>query len=247
MRLSHFLRGSVALLSLSVVTPGTAPAQVLFNNGPAADAGLSVIRAGGTLFGAGAQSSIPNVVADNFSVGGLGWNVTGFSFFAYQTFAASQFTFTSLTWSIVSGDINVGPTVASGTVVPTNGGLQGYRVTAASPTNQDRAIFQLDADVADFALGAGDYWLTWGIAGSAASGPWQPPTADGAVGNAVQSLAGGAFNQVIDAGDGLGVEMPFIVRGTRTTTAVPEPSSLAMMLVGGIAMVGVARRRRLSE
>lgn len=247
MRLSHFLRGSAALLVLSVATAETAPAQVLFNNGPAANGGLSVIRNGGTLFGAGAQSSIPNLVADNFSVGGLGWNVTGFSFFAYQSFAASQFTFTSLTWSVVAGDVNGGATVASGTVAPTNGGLQGYRVTQTTLANQDRAIFQLDADVGGFSLGAGNYWLTWGIAGSLMSGPWQPPTADGAVGDAVQSLAGGGFNQLLDAGDGQGLELPFLIRGTRVTTAVPEPSSLALMLFGGIAMVGVARRRRVSE
>ena len=221
---------------------GSAHAVDLFNNG-AAVAGspaLSVIRTGGSLFGAGAQGAIPNSVADNFSVGGPGWNVQSLSFFAYQSFAASTFTFTNATWSVISGDVNIGTVVASGTTALTNGGLQGYRVTPTTLTNTDRAIFRLDANVTDFTLTAGNYWLRWGMTGTATSGPWQPPTAAGTVGNAQQSLAAAAYATVVDAGDGFGVEFPFIIQGT----VVPEPSTYALLLAGGLAVVALARRRR---
>ncbi len=230
------------VLGLVAAAASSAQAVDLYNNG-AAVAGspaISVIRTGGTLFGAGAQGNIPNLVAEDFTVSGPGWGVESLSFFSYQSFAASTYTFTGLSWSIVSGDVTSGTLVASGSGTPTNGGLQGYRVTATTLTNTDRAIFRLDVDVADFNLAPGSYWLRWGITGSLASGPWQPPTADGAFGNGQQSLANAAFAGVVDAGDGLGVEFPFIVQGS----LVPEPGTWAMMLAGGLAVVGLARRRK---
>jgi len=197
------------------------------------------------MFGAGMQTNGPNRVADDFTVAVAGgWNVTGFSFFGYQTFSNSAFTFTGLSWSIVAGDVNTGSIVASGSVVPTNGGLVGYRTTASTLSNQDRAIFQIDADVPDFTLGVGSYWLQWSVAGSLAAGPFQPPTSDGAVGNAQQKLGSANFGNLLDAGDASGVELPFIIRGTAASTVVPEPSTWSMMVVGGLAMVVLARRRR---
>ncbi len=226
---------------------GSAGAAELFSNGPAASGGpppLSVIRTGGTLLGAGQQASIPNLVGDDFTVGGPGWNVESLSFFGYQTGAASTFTFTSATWSIVAGDVNAGTVLASGTgSAVTNGGLVGYRVSATTLTDTQRAIFRVDVDIPDVVLPAGSYWLRWGLTGSLASGPWQPPTADGVVGNAVQSLASAAFSPVVDAGDGLGLELPFVISGT--VAAIPEPGTWALFLAGGLAVGALARRRRV--
>ncbi|RVU47759.1 PEP-CTERM sorting domain-containing protein [Rubrivivax rivuli] len=232
----------IIALGLIAASAGSAQAVDLFNNGAAASGTppISVIRTGGTLFGAGAQGNIPNLVADDFTVTGPGWTVESLSFFSYQTGAASAFTFTGLTWSVVAGDVNTGTVVASGSGAPANGGLAGYRVTATTLTDTNRAIFRLDLNVADFNLAPGNYWLRWGITGTLASGPWQPPTADGAFGNASQSLANAPFTSVVDAGDGLGVEFPFIVQGS----LVPEPGTWALMLAGGLAVVGLARRRK---
>ncbi len=229
-------------LCLAAAAATGSQAVVLFDNGAAA-AGtppLSVIRTGGTLLGAGAQASIPNIVADDFSVTGAGWNVESLTFYGYQSFAGSAFTFTGATWSVISGDVNTGTVVASGTASVTNGGLVGYRVSSTTLTNTDRAIFAVQADVADFTLAPGNYWLRWGLTGSLASGPWQPPTADGAVGNAAQSLANAAFATLVDAGDGLGVELPFTIQGS----VVPEPATYAMLLAGAAAILSITRRRQ---
>ncbi len=233
------------LLVLSAVALAATGAQSveLFNNGPVASGtpAISVIRTGGTLFGAGAQATASNFVAEDFSVGAAGWNVQSLDFFSYQSFAGSAFTFSNVVWSVVSGDVNTGTVVASGTTNVTNGGLQGYRVTATTLTNTDRAIFKLSADVADFSLASGSYWLRWAMAGSLASGPWQPPTSDGVVGNGQQSLGGlTSFAGIVDAGDSLGVSLPFAIQGS----VVPEPSTVALMLIGCLGVAGLARRRR---
>lgn len=229
-------------LCLAATVATGAQAVVLYDNGAPAAGGpppVSVIRLGGTLLGAGAQATIPNLVADNFTVGGPGWNVESLNFYAYQSFAGGAFTFTGATWSVIAGDVNTGTVVASGTSAVTNAGLVGYRVTSTTLTNTDRAIFNVRADVPDFALAPGNYWLRWGLSGSLASGPWQPPTADGAVGNAQQSLASGSFAPLLDAGDSLGVEFPFTIHGS----LVPEPSTYALLLAGTAAVVAMRRRR----
>jgi hypothetical protein len=224
-----------------MATVFSAQAAVLVNNGPVVDATLlSVLSLPATTFGFGAQTASGNSVAEDFSVTGAGWTVENLNFYGYQT-GSTGFTFTNATWSIVSGNVNTGTVVASGVTPVTNGGLQGYRVTDTTLTNTQRGIYKAVADVPDFSLGAGSYWLRWSLTGTLASGPWQPPTSDAVVGNAAQSTASGAFATIVEAGSLLGATLPFTINGT--VTAVPEASTSAMMLLGALGLWGATRRR----
>ena len=242
MRLSKLLSVSAAAMVLSVAA-NAAQAAELVNNGPAVIGGTSILVTPSTTLGFGAQTTAGNSVADNFSFSGSNWNVSSLDFFSYQT-AAVGFTFTSATWSIISGtNINTGTVVASGTTAVTNGGLAGYRVTSTTLTDTSRAIYKVSVDVTDFSLTAGNYFITWSLAGTGASGPWAPPVAGSTSGNALQSLAGAPYATVVDAGSGLNYELPFIINGTVAASAVPEPATWAMM-IGGFGMIGGAMRSR---
>jgi hypothetical protein len=234
---------SLWILGLAVLT-GAAQAQLLYSNGAAVDSnGLSILEnPPNTSFGLGIQIGSNNRVADDFGVTGLGWQVTGLSFFAYQT-GATAFSFTSAQWSIVLGDeVNTGTVVASGTSPVTDGGLVGYRVASTALTNTQRPIFRVNVDIPDVTLAPGSYWLTWSLAGSLASGPWQPPTALCCEGNLHQSLAGGPFQLAFDGGSGDTLEAPFEILGV---AVIPEPGTYALMLLGLAGVAGWARRRRV--
>lgn len=214
-------------------------------NGPGVNSGLSVLESPSITLGTGSNSG--QRIADNFTVTGAGWNVKSLDFFGYQTQAGGGvFTFTSVTWSILSGtDPNAAAAVASGTTAVTSGGLQGFRVTPTTLTNIDRGIYKMNADIPDLVLGAGQYFLVWSLAGSGASGPFVTPVV-GSVGTGnyfFQSITTpGPFMAGLTGGNSQPFDVPFAIQGA----VVPEPTSLAMLLAGGLAVAGLARRRRAS-
>lgn len=230
-------------LSLSALLASGAATQAaeLYNNGPAVGSnGLSVLAAADETLGFSMKAASHLAVADDFTVSGNGWLVSSLDFFAYQN-NATAFSVQNLSWSILSGDVNNGTVIASGTTALSNGGLVGYRVTSAAQTNTTKRIFLASADIPDVSLAAGHYWLRWSMTGLLASGPWQPPTSDSRTGNAQATLGGGPFVTLADTRSGKSVELPFVINGS-LVSAVPEPSSWLLMLAGGLTL---ALRRRV--
>jgi hypothetical protein len=127
----------------------------------------------------------------------------------------------------------------------TDGGLVGYRVPLSAPGDQQRAIYELKADVPDMTLAAGSYWLAWSVSGPATlTGPFVAPVSDHRQGNAMQSLDGGTFALLMNPAGTRTSELPFVIEGS--VAAVPEPSTL-LSLTAGIGMLGLMRRRRRQQ
>ncbi len=232
--LHHFRRLSTAA-ALSLICAAAAHAAPIYSNGRVVDgAGLSILPPAAGTLGWGAQTASNNSVADDFTVPlGSTWTVESLSLFSYQT-GASGFTFTSVNWQIMAGDVNTGTLVASGSATATHEGQVGFRVLSTAPQVTNRPIFQLGVDISDLELNAGSYWLTWNIGGTRGSGPWVVPTLDGNPGNGKQSIAGGSFGAVVDGGTQVNPELAFALNG-RTGGTVPEPTSLALVLAAGLA------------
>ncbi|MCV2350763.1 PEP-CTERM sorting domain-containing protein [Paucibacter sp. Y2R2-4] len=233
-----------AFASFLSAAPGWASAAELYNNGPAVDAnGLSIKPNNAFTLSFGVQTSSKNAVADDFTVSDASWLIRSIDFFALQN-NATAFTLKEVSWSILANDANNGPVVASGITPLSDGGLLGYRVSPTTLTSKVRPIYRASADIPDLSLSAGHYWLRWSMSGSLSSGPWQPPTADAREGNAQQSIAGSAFGTIQDQGSLLSVEFPFALQGTVVeTAAIPEPSSAALALLGGLGLAWRLRRK----
>jgi MYXO-CTERM domain-containing protein len=210
---------------------------VLWNNGPVSDGvnganPISQLIAPNSTFGAGAQTTATNAVAEDFVVGAGGWNVNQLTFFMYQT-GATAFSFTGLNYQITTN--NADP-IAWTAGAANNGGFAAYRVLSTTPADTNRPIFAIQVPV-NISLSPGNYFLRWQASGSLASGPWQPPVAPFVAGNATQSITAGAFLPLIDAGSTLNMELPFKIDGT----VAPAPGSLGLLGLGGLI---AARRRR---
>ena len=251
---------SAAAVAVLAMCGSSASAAELWNNGgvvtnPTGGTGtiagqpISQIELPGINYGFSIDESgetfSPARIADNFTVSGPGWNLDSVRVFAYQTGATSP-TLTSVRLELFNGSPAAGGTsLGSVSVAAGAGSLVAYRQTNTGTSDTTRRIFSYDVSIDGLAaannLAPGTYWLAVSGVGSLASGPWAPPVAPRAGApdlNAVQATttAGVTTYATIDDG-GSPVALPFVLNGT----LVPEPASLSVLALGGLAML---RRRR---
>jgi hypothetical protein len=221
--------------------------------GTVAGAHRSAISPGSSTFGSGAAGGFR--LADNFTVTGAGWTISSFQFFGYLTNATAPGA-TALTlriWdntpgaagsNIIFGDTSTNVLTSTGWAAGP-GGAAIYRTTNTDTAGTTRRVQQLTANV-NLTLGPGTYWVDFAYTGVSFTPPLSSASGLPAAGNAVQfNATAGTWGPALDnMATGPQLDFPFVVQGT----VVPEPSSVALMLLGGGALaVGAirARRRRL--
>lgn len=242
----------LAIFALAAVATG-ANAALLYSNGAVIDATspagnpINAMPSGNTTFGLAVSGDNGFRAADNFTVTGPMWIVNSIDLYAYQTQSTPQgYTFTTVSFDIVSGDVNTGTVVASGSNINSvNGGFMGYRVlntTASNANNTTRPIYRVSVTGLNFNLNPGSYWLRYSINGTLSTGPFAVPVVPFTYtnGNAQIDNAGtGTFVTARDALSQRAWEIPFEMRGT----AVPEPATM-IALGAGIAAIAARRRRK---
>ena len=115
-----------------------------------------------------------------------------------------------------------------------------YRVLDTASGNEFRPVM-LNTVAVGTTLGAGTYWLDFQADGNAGfTGPWAPPiTINGVMttGNAIQYVS--AWNPALDGTSQQG--LPFKIYSPSGPTAVPEPATLVLLGLSGVAVL--LRRR----
>jgi hypothetical protein len=221
-------------------------------------ADTSSIAANSSTFGFGVNGAgATQALADRFILSSASF-ISGISFVAYSTgtypFPPTS-PFTAATMNIWNGV----PGAAGSSILFTSSTLSMtawtgiYRVTSTTLTNAQRPIFSLTMGFNNVQLAAGTYYASWAVTGVTAPGStasvFSPMVmnTDGTMpmGTALQSTNGGtSWANLIDTTAGYQISVPLAVTGT----VVPEPSSVALMLLGGggLAFGAIrARRRRL--
>lgn len=249
----------------TLVLASTVSAQVLYDNGPLA---TGTVHSAGTVAPAGTQWSelqrennlsnglislsvvyngaTPFRLADDFTVGPEGWNVTGITVYGFQSGSSTTSTLTSGVVRIWNGRPD------SGTASVIAGDLTTNRLASATFTNIYRTGRQSGSTTRpimaatlslNVALDPGTYWIEYGLTGSLSGAVFSPfvtvPnqwTVPGA--NSLFFGNNSIYNQVIDTSSSAPLAVPFQVLGQ----PVPEPATV-LALAGAFGAV-VARRRR---
>ena len=174
---------------------------------------VSVIRTGGNLLGFGNQQTAGNSVMDDFTLL-TSKTINSIEFLGYQTGSTTTSTFTGLYFRIYDGEPGAGGNVIWGDFttnrMTSTSFSNTYRVSSTTISNSTRPVMNIVCEGLTIPLNAGTYWLEWQATGTLGSGPWQPPTTS-LTGNARHHLPDG-YIALLDDGDGIGVELPFILR-----------------------------------
>lgn len=254
------LKHRALLISSLAVASSFAAAAVIYDNGgivthPAggfggADASSLQTALGNNVYGFGAQVSVGNWMADDFTIGaGDQWTIDTFDFMAYQTGSTTTSTINDLRVVIFNAQPAVGPAFGSPAFGSTATNVLGstawsgiYRVIDTNLLATNRPVMDVQSSNLGWVLGPGTYWVAWQFGGTLSSGPWQPPVTilgqpNKPGSNAMQFTSTGWANAV-DNGTFTGPhDMPFAINGT----AVPEPATMAIL---GAGFAFLARRRR---
>ncbi len=219
--------GATGTLSSQPWQPSEA---VLYDNGPfettAGESLLENVTLGLTTLGAGAQFTVGNSVADDFTVAGNGWTVDQITGFTYQSFSPNVSTVTQVHVRIYDGDPSGAPTVVFdgfGGCLATTTETNVFRYAESAGFNMDRAIFTAPCTVG-MDLPAGTYWVEFAFSGTGASGPWAPPVTilgTSPVPGANSQQNTGAWAPLTDGGTGDALAIPFIVEGDPISVFTP--------------------------
>jgi len=207
--------------------------------GALAGADISQLETGEGTFGYGVQAASNNIMADDFTVGAGGFNVTGISVFAYVTGATAP-TLSQVNWALGAAPTT---TLTSSAVTTqwyndTNP-LGVWRTTFNDTSTANRRLMLGRVTGLNLNLAAGTHFLSFNVVGANFSPPLPNSLAVHGK-NAQQSVAAGPFAPVVNGTVG-GADMSFIIHGT----AVPEPATMAALGLGIAAMV--RRRRKASK
>jgi len=234
-----------------------AEAGVLYDNGPVANSfgtgangeDESVLQTTSlqmNTLGAGHQVLNNNRVADDFVVPtGETWEVNTATFFAYQTGSSNVSTITAVNvqiWDGVPGE--AGSNVIFGDGVTNRMTDTEFsnilRVTEETTgISTDRPIMAQTATIG-IPLTEGTYWIDWQTDGTLGSGPWAPPitiTGQNTTGNALQSIDGAPYLELLDSGTGTAQGLPFILStgddvGLELTLSGSCPGSQTVEITG---------------
>ncbi|MAN58564.1 MAG: hypothetical protein CMC08_01860 [Flavobacteriaceae bacterium] len=153
------------------------------------------------------------------------YEITQIDFFGYQTGApTSPASINEINLQVWDGDpSDPGSTVIWGDESTNVFGdavwSNAYRESETNP-GTSRAIQRVTVNPTGLTLPAGTYWFDWSMAGTAASGPWQPPVVilgEISTGNGQQSIAG-AWQPFLDTGTSTQLGAPVQVYGNLVTS-----------------------------
>ena len=217
--------------------PERTQSTVVYTNGPlfnqSGTPNLSILQdqtLGMDTYGANISNSAGYGVADDFELVAE-TQITSISVYAYQT-GATTTTINMMYATIWDGD----PSVATSSVIWGNnttnvfGSVENsgtYRVLETSLGDRNRMLQKVNANITGLTLDAGTYWLQYSLAGTASSGPWQPPVVilgNATTGDAVQFTPTG-WQPWVDTGTSTPQGLPFQIEGIQAGGAGGDPCS----------------------
>jgi uncharacterized membrane protein len=243
-------------------TSSVAPPSVLYDNGPFVTSfgvgpggsdvsllqnvslGLTTLGASVNLSGGGPHFRI----ADEFMVTTPGgWTVDNLVFYAYQTGSTTTSSFTGVNYRIWDGppddpnsNVIYGDTTTNR--FEATGWTGAYRFAENNLGNTQRPIMYVTGE-AGVHLAPGTYWLDWQLAGTIASGPWQPPVTiigQTVTGNAKQLISAG-WQEFLDGTTGTGPAqgVPFQLWGMTVCDNPADASWLSVDPTSGTTAPGM--------